>query len=124
MALTKFQVALIKLVSAALLADLAFSASCSSGTINGGNTECAQRVANRMCATLGCGGDFNHAVGTAVHVEGQMFNGACPNNCAEAVSEILSQCIANDHESGVWQVGGEWYWIYSVRNTPAGSADC
>ncbi|KAJ7913512.1 hypothetical protein B0H13DRAFT_2326200 [Mycena leptocephala] len=120
--------ALPELVLAALLhahlARFALAADCSNQRRNGGSTACAQRVANRMCSQLKCGGSYDEAVGDIVHVEAQLSNGACPNNCADAVSNILSQCIANDWSDGTWQFGGEWYWIYSVTNTDAGSSNC
>ncbi|KAJ7474747.1 hypothetical protein FB451DRAFT_1246509 [Mycena latifolia] len=116
------------LVSTALflahLTDLASAADCSNQRINGGATNCAQRVANRMCSELSCGGTFDQKVGDIVHVQAVLSGGACPNNCAAAVSNILSQCIENDWSDGAWDFGGEWYWIYSVTNTDAGSAGC
>ncbi|KAF7341538.1 hypothetical protein MVEN_01891500 [Mycena venus] len=108
---------------ALLLASPALAAQCSSNKVNGGDTACAQRIADRMCSQLSCDGNFDQAEG-GVHVQGVMSNGACPNNCANAVADILDQCIANRWDSGTWQLCGEWYWIYSIRNSPAGSAGC
>ena len=113
-------------ITLAALATSALAATCSTNKVDGGNTACAQRVAQRMCAQLQCGGSFSQQAitGVDVRVQGQMSNGACPTNCAAAVSNILSQCIANDFGTGTWQSGGEWYWIESVRNTSNGSAQC
>ncbi|KAJ7450807.1 hypothetical protein FB451DRAFT_1186538 [Mycena latifolia] len=117
-----------KLVSTALflarLTGRASAADCSNQQVNGGATGCAQRVADRMCSQLACGGTFDQKVGDIVHVQAVLSGGACPTNCAAAVSDILSQCIENDWSDGTWDLGGEWYWIYSVTNTDAGSAGC
>ncbi|KAJ6508182.1 hypothetical protein C8R45DRAFT_921953 [Mycena sanguinolenta] len=102
-------------ITLASFTGLAIAASCSSDFTNLRDTTCAQQLGNATCASLNCGGSADLEANNA-HVEATLSDGACPDNCYSAVSDILEQCIANGWSDGTWSEGGEWYWVWSENS--------
>ncbi|KAJ7249100.1 hypothetical protein B0H12DRAFT_1234781 [Mycena haematopus] len=99
-------------ITLASFTGLAIAADCGSNFIGKYDTTCAQKLGNQMCSGLNCGGSANIAADNA-QVVASLSGGACPDNCYNAVADILNQCIANGWSDGTWSYGGEWYWVYS-----------
>jgi hypothetical protein len=89
---------------------------------------------NTLCSWTTCAGAGAYYVSTNVNGGCDDGGGAageaemvlqpygCPENCYNALYNILNQCMVNDRsgqtcpavtDAGSWEYGSEWYWLYS-----------
>lgn len=97
----------------AVLAKQVLTAEC--GQWSGGSPldyTAVEVVIYDLCTNTGRGGIFTVNEDTTSG-EAETFGGACPNDCYDALYDILNQCLAKSYNTDTWDAAGQWYWLWS-----------